>query len=104
MKKTVLNEVFYFLKEIKAVDNESEFSKDWLDRRECYMRSLRHKGIQPSIGTLAICASKLQHYGNKLKNKPKYTDVSNQMLNLSDACHNQIVTLSKMRWMNENVL
>ena len=58
-----------YLKEIKAVDNESEFSTDWLGRSECYMRNLRFKRSQPSIGTLAICASKLSNYGNRLKAK-----------------------------------
>ena len=101
MEKLVLNEVFEFLKEIKAVDSESEFSKDWLGRSECYFRSLRHKRIQPSIGTLAICASKLHHYGNKIRDKQSHSDISNQMLSLSDACHNQIGALSRMRWMNE---
>jgi hypothetical protein len=67
MEKTVLNEVFEFLRRIEAVDTESEFSTDWLCRSESYMRSLRFKQVQPSMGTLAICASKLSHYGTKLK-------------------------------------
>jgi hypothetical protein len=101
MEKTVLNEVFEFLRRIEAVDTESEFSTDWLCRSESYMRSLRFKQVQPSMGTLAICASKLSHYGNKLKDKQKHADVSDQLLNLSDACHNQIGALSKMQWANE---
>ena len=101
MKKTVLNEVFDYLKQIAVVNSESEFSKDWLGRSECYMRTLRFKQTQPSIGTLAICASKLHHYGNRLKDKQKHSDISEQMLNLSNACHSQIGTLSKMHWMNE---
>ena len=101
MKKTVLNEVFDFLREIKAVDSESEFSRDWLGRSECYMRSLRFKQTQPSIGTLAICASKLHHYGNRLKDKQKHSDISDQMLNLSNACHSQIGALSKRHWIDE---
>ena len=63
MQKTVLNEVFELLQQIGAVSSESEFSKDWLCRSECYMRTLRFKRVKPSVGTLAICASKLQHYG-----------------------------------------
>jgi hypothetical protein len=101
MEKLVLNEVFEFLKQIGAVDSESEFSRDWLGRSECYMRTLRFKKATPSIGTLAICASKLHHYGNRLKDKQKYSDISDQMLNLRNACHNQIGALSKMHWMNE---
>jgi len=99
MEKTVLNEVFDYLKEIKAVDSESEFSKDWLGRSECYMRSLRFRKAQPSIGTLAICASKLSHYGNKLKEKQTYDDISVQLLTLSDACSCQINCISREQWM-----
>jgi hypothetical protein len=33
-------------------------------RSECYMRTLRFKQANPSVGTLAICASKLQHYAS----------------------------------------
>ena len=54
MQKTVLNEVYDLLKKIGAVDNESEFSTDWLARSECYMRTLRFKQANPSVGTIAI--------------------------------------------------
>ena len=60
----VLNEVFELLQQIGAVSSESEFSTDWLARSECYMRTLRFKQANPSVGTLAICASKLQHYAS----------------------------------------
>ena len=56
MQKTVLNDVFELLAQIGAVRSESEFSKDWLCRSECYMRTLRFKRVKPSVGTLAICA------------------------------------------------
>lgn len=99
MEKTVLNEVFDYLKEIKAVDNESEFSVDWLCKSESYMRSLRFKQTQPSIGTLAICASKLQYYGNRLKNKQTHSNISAQLLQLSEACNRQIYSASEVQWM-----
>ena len=60
MQKTVLNEVYGLLKKIGAVHNESEFSRDWLARSECYMRTLCFKQANPSVGTLAICVSKLR--------------------------------------------
>ena len=101
MEKAVLNEVFEYLKEIKAVDSESEFSTEWLCRSESYLRSLRFKGVQPSIGTLAICASKLSHYGSRLKDKPKHADVSDQLLQLSNACNLQINNLGSAQWMDE---
>ena len=40
MQKTVLNDVFELLQQIGAVSSESEFSKDWLCRSECYLRML----------------------------------------------------------------
>lgn len=49
MQKTVLNEVFELLQQIGAVSSESEFSKDWLCRSECYMRTLRFKRVKPSV-------------------------------------------------------
>lgn len=43
MQKTVLNDVFELLQKIGAVSSESEFSRDWLCRSECYVRTLRFK-------------------------------------------------------------
>ena len=51
MQKTVLNDVFKLLQRIGAVSSESEFSRDWLCRSECYMRTLRFKRVKPSVGT-----------------------------------------------------
>lgn len=102
MEKTVLNEVFDYLKEIRAVDTESEFSTDWLGRSECYMRNLRFNKSQPSIGTLAICASKLSYYGNRLKENQKHAHISTQLLQLSNACHQQINHLSSENWMEQS--
>ena len=44
MTKTILNEVFELLHSMKVVSSESEFSKDWFGRSECYLLSLRFKG------------------------------------------------------------
>lgn len=101
MEKTVLNEVFDYLKEIKAVDTESEFSTDWLGRSECYMRSLRFRQVTPSIGTLAICASKLSYYSNRLKEKRTHSNISDRLLQLSEACNQQINAASEAQWMED---
>ena len=47
MQETVLNDVFELLVQIGAVSSESEFSKDWLFRSECYMRTLRLSVLNP---------------------------------------------------------
>ena len=101
MKKTVLNEVYDLLKKIGAVDNESEFSRDWLARSECYMRTLRFKQANPSVGTLAICASKLQHYASCMTATEAQTQLGNCFIELSERCHKQINADAVGWWKDE---
>ena len=101
MQKTVLNEVYDLLKKIGAVDNESEFSTDWLARSECYMRTLRFKQANPSVGTLAICASKLQHYASCMTATDAHAKLCKQFIKLSEQCHTQINTDAKAWWKHE---
>lgn len=90
MEKTVLNEAFELLKELKAVSSESAFSKDWLGRSECYLRTLRFHGGKPSLATIAVCASRLQHYGQQLAKLVNYRDAGQRLLALSQKCHAQV--------------
>ena len=90
VSKMVLNEVFELLKQIGAVHSESEFSRDWLGRSECYLRTLRFKRVKPSVGTLAICASKLQHYGRCMTATERHAQLAKQFIELSERCHKQI--------------
>ena len=53
MQKTVLNDVFELLQQVGAVSSESQFSRDWLARSESYIRTLRFKQTNPSVGTFA---------------------------------------------------
>ena len=99
MEKTVINEVFDLLKAIKAVDSESEFSRDWLGRSECYLRTLRFKGTEPSVATIAICASKLQHYGQQLVKQTNHREIGERFLTLSQQCHAQINQKSRAIWL-----
>ena len=39
------------------------------------MRTLRFKRVKPSVGTLAICASKLQHYGRCMTATEQHTQL-----------------------------
>ena len=98
MQKTVLNDVFELLQQIGAVKNESEFSKDWLCRSECYMRTLRFKCKKPSIGTLAICASKLQHYGLRMKESEIHVELGKNFIALSEVCNAQINSDATCWW------
>lgn len=99
MSKAVLSDVYKLLHSINAVRSESEFSKDWLGRSECYMRSLRFNGLEPSVGSIAICASKLQHYGQRMLATTEHTQLGERFVKLSNACHRQINTQSKLQWM-----
>ena len=101
MQKTVLDEVYDLLKRIGAVDNESEFSTDWLARSECYMRTLRFKQANPSVGTLAICASKLQHYGRCMTATERHAQLAKQFIELSEKCHKQINADAVGWWKDE---
>lgn len=101
MQKTIINEVFELLHAIRAVDSESEFSREWLGRSECYLRTLRFKGTKPSVATIAICASKLQHYGNQLIRQRQHKDLGERFLTLSQQCYAQINAQSKAIWLAE---
>jgi hypothetical protein len=101
MQKTVLNDVFELLQQIGAVSSESEFSRDWLARSECYMRTLRFKQANPSVGTLAICASKLQHYASCMTATDAHAKLGKQFIKLSQQCHTQINTDAKGCWEHE---
>lgn len=100
MQKTVLNEVFDLLKQIEVVSSESEFSRDWLCRSECYLRTIRFKKTKPSIGALAICASKLRHHGKTMMQTEAHRELGEKFLYLSDKCHQQINSRSKSAWLS----
>ena len=101
MQKTVLDEVYDLLKKIGAVDNESEFGRDWLARSECYMRTLRFKQANPSVGTLAICASKLQHYASCMTATDAHAKLGKQFIKLSEQCHTQINEDARGWWKDQ---
>jgi len=102
MHKTVLKEVFELLQQIGAVSSDSEFSRYWLVRSECYMRTLRFKQTNPSVGTLAICASKLQHYASCMTATERHAQLAKQFIELSERCHKQI-NADAVRWWKEEI-
>ena len=99
MEGTVLKEVYELLRNIGAVANEAEFSSDWLGRSECYMRMLRFKGIGASTGSVAIFASKLQHYGKRMFESSAHCELGKQFLELSRECHNMINEEAEVLWL-----
>ena len=99
MEGTVLKEVYELLRNIGAVANEAEFSRDWLGRSECYMRMLRFKGVDASTGSVAICASKLQRYGKRMCESSAHRALGKQFIELSRECHNAINEEAEAVWL-----
>lgn len=95
----VLDEVFEVLRGIGAVRSESEFSRDWLGRSECYLRSLRLNGLEPSASSIAVCASKLQHYGKRMCATDEHKQLGTEFLVLAEQCHKQINSTAEQTWM-----
>jgi hypothetical protein len=100
MKQLVLTEVLELLLEQELVASESEFSRDWLCRSDSYMRGLRFHQKLPSIASIAICASKLQHYGDRLSQAGVHDELCERLLDLSEACHRQINERATAKWCN----
>ena len=99
MRKTVLFEVLDLFREMGVVSCESEFSRDWLHRSECYLRTCRFKGVEPSVSSVAVCASKLQHYGTRMCATDTHRDLGKQFLQLSERCHQHINSTAEQTWM-----
>ena len=99
MQRTVLKEVYELLRNIGAVKNEAEFSRDWLGRSESYARRLRFKGVGASTGSVAICASKLQHYGKRMYESSAHGELGKQFIELSRECCNTISDEVEAQWL-----
>ena len=62
---------------------------------------LRFKQANPSAGTLAICASKLQHYGRCMTATEQHTQLGKRFIELSEQCHKQINSDAVGWWKDE---
>jgi hypothetical protein len=90
MKKNLITETYDFLKHKGIVSTESEFSTDWLGQCESYLRGLRFKQAEPTLGVIAICASRLQQASEIIRQSPAHANVADKFLALSQQCQ-QIV-------------
>lgn len=90
MKKYIINEVFEALTGAGIVSTEGEFSQDWLGHCESYLRNLRFKNTEPSLGAIAICGSRLQRAGALMIAVPRYRQIGVRFLALSERCHEQV--------------
>ena len=63
------------------------------------MRMLRFKGVGASTGSVAICASKLQHYAKRMFESCAHNELGKQFLELSRECHNMINEEAEALWL-----
>lgn len=90
MEKNLVAEIFDTLKRAGLADSEGEFSQFWLGQSESYLRSVRFKKTELSLGALAICASRLQRAGETLNVVTRYQNLARQLLALGNRCHEEI--------------
>lgn len=90
MKKDIINEIFETLSGVGVVSTEGEFSQHWLGYSESYLRTLRFKNAEPSMGALAICSIRLEKAGREMIASKRYQHVGVRFLALSEKCHEQI--------------
>jgi hypothetical protein len=90
VKKDIINEIFETLSGAGVVSTEGEFSQDWLGHCESYLRTLRFKNAEPSMGALAICSVRLQKVGRDMVASKRHQHVGLRFLALSEKCYEQI--------------
>jgi hypothetical protein len=90
MKKYIILETYDFLKSKGIVTGGSDFSTEWLGQCESYFRGLRFKQTEPTLGVVAICASRLQQASQFIRQSPAHVHVADKFLALSQQCQ-QIV-------------
>ena len=86
MKKDTILEIFGYLKSKGIAANESEFSEHWLGCSEGYMRKLRSAQAEPSMGVIAICASRLMNASEQLGRLPRYKQLAEHLAAMSSRC------------------
>lgn len=85
-----LEEIYAYLSAIGLATCEADFSQEWLGYSECYLRGLRFKSASPSLGAVAICASRLQKAGERLVGSPSHRTIGLKLLSLSEKCHERV--------------
>ena len=83
-------EAYELLRGAGIVSSESEFSQDWLGHSECYFRTLRFKKSLPSLGSIAICASRMQKAGEQMLSTIRYRHLGRTLIEMSERCHQSV--------------
>ena len=86
----IIYEAYELVRSSGLVSSESEFSESWLGYSESYLRTLRFNNAEPSLGALAVCASRLQRAGEQMIVSPRYRQMGARFLALSEKCHEHV--------------
>ena len=87
MRYLLLDRACELLRETGLVRGRSDFCTDWLGQSECYMRTITFKKAEPSLGVLAICASRMQQAGEQMVSTPRFRAIGTRFIALSEKCH-----------------
>ena len=87
MKHFILDEAIETLRGCGIIRSNSDFSQDWLGQSESYLRALRFKKAEPSIGAIAICASRLQRAGEQMIATGRYRQLGMRLVRQSEKLH-----------------
>lgn len=100
MSKTILEQVRDELRACGAVSTEQDFCEGWLLKSECYLRTLRYNGSEPSADALAVCASKLGYYADRLSKSDAahHLHWAAMFRRLSIACTSELDSFALRRW------
>lgn len=90
MKKAVILEIYDFLRQRGTVHSEAEFSMDWLGQCESYVRGLRFRNTEPSLGVVAICGARLHEASQFIRQSPRHVWLADQYAQHAQRCQ-QIV-------------
>ena len=98
-----IDEIFHYLKQIDVIETRKEFCTDWLNRSECYFRTLKHYERQPSLKVIALLSHKLKHYGSLLlrQNNATKQQIGETLLTLHADCERCIHERCKRVWLTE---
>ena len=100
MTKTVLDEIKHALMAANAVQGEQEFCVAWLGKNASYMRVLRFQQLQPSADALAVCASKLNYYTQRLEGSSdsKHKQWAQRFAVLHGKCTKALNEQARTKW------
>ena len=100
MTKMVLDEIKHVLMAANVVQGEQEFCVAWLGKNVSYIRVLRFQQLQPSADALAVCASKLNYYKQRLEGSSdiKHKQWAERFAILHSKCTKALNEQARTKW------